>query len=150
MIELVLSERCTRCNACVDVCPTNVFEAAKDAPPEIARQDDCETCFMCELYCPADALFVGPDCDRSEPVSPAEIELSGWLGQFRRDSGWGEWAKDPRYRNQHWRMDSVFARARQAATSTSRGLGNGQSARPGAAEERVGPQGGSPGMTTYG
>jgi hypothetical protein len=41
---------------------------------------------------------------------------SGWLGQFRRDSGWGEWAEDPRYRNQHWRMDSVFARARQVTT----------------------------------
>jgi NAD-dependent dihydropyrimidine dehydrogenase PreA subunit len=117
MIELVLGERCTQCNVCVEVCPTNVFQTVEGAPPEIARQADCETCFMCELYCPADALFVGPDCERSEPVSLAQVELSGWLGQFRRDSGWDEWAKDPRYKNQHWRMDGVFARARQPAAS---------------------------------
>jgi NAD-dependent dihydropyrimidine dehydrogenase PreA subunit len=118
MIELVISERCVRCNACVNVCPTNVFDAAIGAPPVIARQSDCETCFMCELYCPADALFVAADCDRPEQVSQAEILASGWLGQFRRDSGWGEWAGDPRYRNEHWRMDSVFARAREAAASS--------------------------------
>jgi NAD-dependent dihydropyrimidine dehydrogenase PreA subunit len=117
MIELVLSERCTRCGICVDICPTNVFDALAGAPPVIARQDDCETCFMCELYCPADALFVGADCERLQALSPAEVEAAGWLGQFRRDSGWGEWADDPRYRNQHWLMDSVFSRAKEAAAS---------------------------------
>jgi NAD-dependent dihydropyrimidine dehydrogenase PreA subunit len=117
MIELVLADRCTRCGTCVDICPTNVFDAVTEAPPVIARQNDCETCFMCELYCPSDALFVGADCERPDAVSPGEVKEAGWLGQFRRDSGWGEWAEDPRYRNQHWRMDSVFARARQAAAS---------------------------------
>jgi ferredoxin len=24
---------------------------------------DCQTCFMCELYCPADALYVAPSCE---------------------------------------------------------------------------------------
>ncbi|MBV9630956.1 MAG: ferredoxin family protein [Xanthobacteraceae bacterium] len=113
MIELVIAERCVRCDACVDICPTNVFDAVPDAPPRIARQEDCETCFMCELYCPTDALFVGPDCEHAEPTDEAKILASGWLGQFRRDSGWGEWAGDPRYRNEHWRMDGVFLRARE-------------------------------------
>jgi NAD-dependent dihydropyrimidine dehydrogenase PreA subunit len=117
MIELVLSERCLRCDVCVTVCPTNVLDAVPGAPPTIARQSDCQTCFMCELYCPAAAIYVGPDCERPEPVSPTAILASGWLGQFRRDSGWGEWADDPRYRNQHWRMDSVFGRAREAAAA---------------------------------
>jgi NAD-dependent dihydropyrimidine dehydrogenase PreA subunit len=31
--------------------------------PVIARPEDCQTCFMCELYCRADALYVGPDHD---------------------------------------------------------------------------------------
>jgi NAD-dependent dihydropyrimidine dehydrogenase PreA subunit len=113
MIELVIAERCVRCDTCVKICPTNVFDAVGNAPPVIARQDDCQTCFMCELYCPTDALFVGPDCEHVEPTNQSEILASGWLGQFRRDSGWGEWAGDPRYRNEHWRMDGVFLRARE-------------------------------------
>jgi NAD-dependent dihydropyrimidine dehydrogenase PreA subunit len=119
MIELVLPERCIRCGVCVEVCPMNVLDGAVGVTPVIARQNDCETCFMCELYCPADALFVGADCERPEAVSPEEVTAAGWLGQFRRDSGWDEWASDPRYRNQHWRMDGVFARARQASPSGS-------------------------------
>lgn len=41
MIELVSAERCTQCNICVAVCPVNVFDAASDGPPIIARQSDC-------------------------------------------------------------------------------------------------------------
>jgi NAD-dependent dihydropyrimidine dehydrogenase PreA subunit len=115
MIELVIASRCTACGACAEVCPTDVFDAGPSGRPVIARPDDCQTCFICELYCPADALYVGPDCDAREPVSEAEIVASGRLGQYRRDSGWGEWADDPRYANAHWRMEGIFARARAAA-----------------------------------
>lgn len=115
MIQLIVEDRCVGCNACVEVCPTNVLEAAANGAPLIARQDDCQTCFMCELYCPADAIFVDPDCDAPAPVDEASVVVSGLLGQYRRDSGWGEWAADPRYANAHWRMDGIFARARAAA-----------------------------------
>jgi hypothetical protein len=47
---------------------------------------------MCELYCQADALYVGPDHDHAVPVDAQEIVASGLLGQYRRDSGWDEWA----------------------------------------------------------
>jgi NAD-dependent dihydropyrimidine dehydrogenase PreA subunit len=110
MIEQILADRCTRCGLCVDVCPTDVFSLAGDGMPVIARKDDCQTCFMCELYCRADALFVAPQCDHSVQVSPDDARR--FAGQFRRESGWDEWAGDPRYANEHWRMDSVFARAR--------------------------------------
>lgn len=115
MIELVVSSRCTRCNACVEACPTNVFEPVPDAPPRIARQEECQTCYMCELYCPADALYVGSSCEQAEGALEATVLASGLLGQFRRDSGWGEWASDPRYANQHWYMGEVFRRARADA-----------------------------------
>ncbi|PUA19662.1 ferredoxin family protein [Glaciimonas sp. PCH181] len=117
MIELVIADRCTQCNSCVQVCPSNVFELVPGKPPAIARQSDCQTCFMCELYCAADALYVGPDCESAVAVDEAQIKASGLLGQFRRDSGWDEWSKDPQYRNQHWRMDHVFMRARDIAAS---------------------------------
>ena len=51
MIEVIDAERCTSCDICVNVCPTNVFDKT-DGIPVIARQSDCQTCFLCELYCP--------------------------------------------------------------------------------------------------
>jgi NAD-dependent dihydropyrimidine dehydrogenase PreA subunit len=50
-IEIIDAERCTSCDICVNVCPTNVFDKT-DGIPVIARQNDCQTCFLCELYCP--------------------------------------------------------------------------------------------------
>jgi NAD-dependent dihydropyrimidine dehydrogenase PreA subunit len=114
VIELLVKDRCTQCNACVATCPMNVFDAVPGGFPLIARQADCQTRYMCELYCVADALFVASDCERAEPVDESQVIASGLLGQFRRDHGWGEWAQDPRYRNQHWYMGEVFRRARSA------------------------------------
>jgi NAD-dependent dihydropyrimidine dehydrogenase PreA subunit len=112
MIELLLTDRCTGCNACVATCPSNVFDAVPGGVPVIARQEDCQTCFMCELHCVADALYVGPNCDAPEPIDPVAVRKSGLLGQFRRHSGWHEW--EGHYPNEHWRMDEVFRRARGA------------------------------------
>jgi NAD-dependent dihydropyrimidine dehydrogenase PreA subunit len=115
MIEAIVAARCTGCNACVEVCPTNVFTAASAGPPVIARQDACQTCFLCELYCDVDARYVGPDCEAPAPVDEAALLASGLLGQYRRDSGWGGSEGDPRFTNEHWRMESIFARAAVAA-----------------------------------
>jgi len=112
VIELLVKDRCTQCNVCVTVCPSNVFDAVPGGFPVIARQSDCQTCYMCEMYCAADALFVGSDCDNPEPVEEAAVIASGQLGRIRRDSGWDEWAADPRYQNQMWYMGEVFKRAR--------------------------------------
>ena len=113
MIELIVSDRCIDCGACVEVCPTDVF-AMTTLGPVIARQDDCQTCFLCELHCPTDALYVGP-AYRPEPVMEASVKASGLLGQYRRDSGWGEWEGDPRHADEHWRMGQIFERARTLA-----------------------------------
>ena len=63
MIEIVSARRCIACDICVKVCPANVFDAMPDAPPVIARQADCQTCFLCEIYCPTDALYVAPGAE---------------------------------------------------------------------------------------
>ncbi|MBR1223001.1 ferredoxin family protein [Bradyrhizobium sp. U87765 SZCCT0131] len=115
MIELIVADRCTNCGACVDVCPTNVIEPARSGPPILARVEDCQTCFMCELYCVADAIYVAPDCDRRVSVDPDEIVAAGRLGQYRRHSGWDEW--DGLFPNEQWLMETVFRRAGEAAAS---------------------------------
>ena len=116
MIEIVFTDSCTACGTCVAACPTNVFDVSADGKPVIARQADCQTCFMCELYCRADALFVAPDCTQPTPLDAAQIRQSGLVGQFRRDSGWDEWAAS--HHNEHWRMDEVFRMARATSLAT--------------------------------
>lgn len=88
MIEHIFEERCTGCNACVLACPTHVLDAGEDGAPVIARLDQCQTCFMCELYCETDAIYVGADQNGPEPVDPEQILASGHLGRLRRDYGW--------------------------------------------------------------
>jgi len=117
VIELVLETLCTGCGVCVKACPTNVFDTGAGGAPVIARQEDCQTCFMCELYCQADALYVGPDHDRAAPVDADDIINSGLLGQYRRDSGWHEWAADPEYASQFWRMSQVMNGGREITAS---------------------------------
>jgi NAD-dependent dihydropyrimidine dehydrogenase PreA subunit len=90
MIELVSAARCIKCDLCVKVCPTGVFEAMPDEAPVIARQDDCQTCFMCELYCPTDALFVAPEAESNVTVEEHTLSQRGLLGSYRAAVGWGE------------------------------------------------------------
>src|SRR5579875_2389099 len=89
MIELVSQERCIECNLCVRVCPTYVFDRVPDAPPRIARQSDCQTCFICEAYCPVDALYVAPFAEKSVGADEQALEEAGLLGSWRSTLGWG-------------------------------------------------------------
>lgn len=87
MIELLSEERCTGCNLCVRACPTNVFEAREGDIPIIARPDDCQTCFMCELYCPAHALYVSPLAEQHLSVDEQALAAET-LGGYARAMGW--------------------------------------------------------------
>lgn len=118
MIELIFSDRCNGCSRCVTVCPSNVLALDAAGVPRIADQAACQTCFMCELYCPGDALYVHPDCEHPVSLDPAQVLASGLLGQYRRDSGWDEFADDLRHANQHWRMEGIFALARDLITAS--------------------------------
>ena len=61
MIEIVSKTRCIACDICVRACPADVFDPVPGSEPVIARQEDCQTCFLCEIYCPTDALYVAPN-----------------------------------------------------------------------------------------
>jgi NAD-dependent dihydropyrimidine dehydrogenase PreA subunit len=88
MIEIVSATRCIRCESCIVACPDNVFSKGDDGLPVIARLDDCQTCFLCELYCPADALYVSPLKDGIEGVDEETVVASGLMGSYRRMLGW--------------------------------------------------------------
>jgi NAD-dependent dihydropyrimidine dehydrogenase PreA subunit len=92
VIELVSAERCIKCDVCIRVCPTNVFGHGEDRLPVIERQADCQTCFMCEAWCPTDALFVAPQAAPVADGSPYKDEQwlaeRGLLGSYRREIGW--------------------------------------------------------------
>jgi NAD-dependent dihydropyrimidine dehydrogenase PreA subunit len=88
MIELISSERCIECNLCVKICPRDVFDAVPESIPVIARKADCQTCFMCELYCPVDALFVAPHAESDVAVEEQQLADTGLLGSYVRNMGW--------------------------------------------------------------
>jgi NAD-dependent dihydropyrimidine dehydrogenase PreA subunit len=93
VIEVVSADRCIECDKCIEVCPTNVFDRGDAGLPVIARQSDCQTCFMCEAYCPVDALFVAPTSGPLPADSPLHDEehlvATGLLGSYRKGIGWG-------------------------------------------------------------
>ena len=95
MIEVIDADTCTACNICVTVCPTNVFDSTAGIPV-IARQNDCQTCFLCELYCPEDSLFVTPYADGPQPIDVSELKRAGMLGSYRRAIGWTDDTRDAR------------------------------------------------------
>lgn len=87
MIAHIFEDLCNSCNDCVAACPTHVLDAG-DSAPVIARLDQCQTCYMCELYCASDAIYVAADARVAEVVDPQAIRASGYLGRIRRDHGW--------------------------------------------------------------
>ncbi|HEX7924684.1 MAG TPA: ferredoxin family protein [Bradyrhizobium sp.] len=95
MIEVIDGERCTSCDICVNVCPTNVFDKT-DGIPVIARQGDCQTCFLCELYCPEDALYVSPFADQVQPIDLVALRQTDSMGSYRRAVGWTDETSDRR------------------------------------------------------
>jgi NAD-dependent dihydropyrimidine dehydrogenase PreA subunit len=105
MIEIVVDDRCTKCGLCVQICPTNVFDAEPDGKPVIARQSDCQTCFMCELYCPVDALYVSPDTTGATQISERTVEAAGLLGTYR-ETGWATVAGGNSAMDQSFRLTS--------------------------------------------
>ncbi|MFZ0387667.1 MAG: ferredoxin family protein [Solirubrobacteraceae bacterium] len=99
MIELIDPERCTNCNICIRVCPTDVFDRTDTGPPTIARQDVCQTCFMCEVFCPEDAMYVAPmrrpAPDGSPHLDSERLLREGYFGSYRARLGWGEGRRPP-------------------------------------------------------
>ena len=54
---IIDNDKCTGCEACVSVCPMEVFEM-KDGKAVAVRPDECIGCRACEVQCPAGAIKV--------------------------------------------------------------------------------------------
>jgi NAD-dependent dihydropyrimidine dehydrogenase PreA subunit len=114
VIELIVEDRCIACGQCVSACPTHVFDTQENGRPVIARANQCQTCFLCELYCAQDAIYVGPDQTRQEPIDPQAVIASGHLGRMRLDQGWNHPA-DRTPLDQYWRLGPLLGRGAQIA-----------------------------------
>jgi len=115
MIAHIFSDRCTGCNDCVAACPTHVLDPGQDGVPVIARLDQCQTCFMCELYCPTDAIYVAPEQKKHDFVDAAAILASGQLGRLRHDYGWDGEDKDPLA--EFWRLGPLLMEGAQTSAA---------------------------------
>lgn len=114
MIAHIFEDLCNGCNACVVARPTHVLDAGADGTPVIARLDQCQTCFMCELYCPADAIYVAADQRTPETVDPVAIRASGNLGRLRHDYGWDS-AEGPGHLEEFWQLGPLLREGSEIA-----------------------------------
>ena len=57
-IDAIDYAKCTHCRICVDSCPMAVFRIIGKRV-YISWQEDCQTCFLCEIDCEEDAIYVG-------------------------------------------------------------------------------------------
>lgn len=114
MISLILEELCTGCDDCVTACPSHVLDSSGEGPPRIARLDQCQTCYLCELYCPEDAIWVAPDQRQAEEVDARAVQASSLRGRLRRDQGW-EVAEDPSPLEVYWRLGPLLGEGAEIA-----------------------------------
>ena len=60
---------CNECGICIDVCPLDVIRLdEKTGKPLIKYLRDCQSCFLCEIECPTEAIFVTPDRETRVPL----------------------------------------------------------------------------------
>lgn len=61
-------DKCTGCGHCYDICPMDVYRIDEETQkPYVRYLADCMSCFLCELECPGEALYVTPDRERRMP-----------------------------------------------------------------------------------
>ncbi len=73
LIHSINDDRCTGCDACVLVCPTDVLELRRNKS-FVARFPDCIQCEQCAQVCPTNALVMHYEGTPAPPVKVADLD----------------------------------------------------------------------------
>src|SRR4051812_45961935 len=73
LIHDINDDRCTGCDACVAVCPTNVLDLVENKS-RVLRFQDCIQCEACMFACPTEALVMFPQGSTPPPLKVPEID----------------------------------------------------------------------------
>jgi thioredoxin reductase (NADPH) len=73
LIHDINDDRCTGCDACVAVCPTNVLDLVANKS-RVLRFQDCIQCEACMFACPTEALVMFPQDGHPPPLKVPEID----------------------------------------------------------------------------
>lgn len=73
LIHDINDDRCTGCDACVAVCPTNVLDLVANKS-RVLRFQDCIQCEACMFACPTEALVMFPEGAQPPPLKIPEID----------------------------------------------------------------------------
>ncbi|MGE5184605.1 MAG: NAD(P)-binding domain-containing protein, partial [Acidobacteriota bacterium] len=73
LVHDINDDRCTGCDACVAVCPTNVLDLVSNKS-RVLRFQDCIQCEACMFACPTEALVMFPEGGMPPPLKVPEID----------------------------------------------------------------------------
>lgn len=73
LVHDINDDRCTGCDACVAVCPTNVLDLV-DNKSRVLRFHDCIQCEACMWACPTEALVMFPEGGQPPPLKVPELD----------------------------------------------------------------------------
>lgn len=73
LIHSINPDRCTGCDACVAVCPTNVLDLV-DNKSQVLRFEDCIQCEACMWACPTTALVMHLEGTQPPPIKAPELD----------------------------------------------------------------------------
>jgi thioredoxin reductase (NADPH) len=73
LVHDINDDRCTGCDACVSVCPTNVLDLVSNKS-RVLRFQDCIQCEACMWACPTEALVMFPEGGEPPKLKVPELD----------------------------------------------------------------------------